>query len=70
MTEKEPRMTEDELSEIYQQFTRGSEGFCRAVESQCGFDLTREQIRAIAKRAKNAEEFHSIWANEDRWVKN
>lgn len=56
------------LAEIYSTYTIGSEGFCRAVETHCGYDLSREQIARIAERASTAEEFHHIWENEAWWI--
>jgi len=56
------------IAEIYNSFNIGSEGFCRAVETHCGYDILREQVARIAERAKTAEEFHNIWANEAWWI--
>ena len=56
------------LSEIYTQYTAGSTGFVIAVESHCGFNTSREETARIAERAQTAEEFETIWQNEDWWT--
>jgi hypothetical protein len=56
------------LKEIYQQFTPGSLGFAKAVETHCGFNTTIDETKRIAERAKTAEEFEAIWQNEDWWT--
>jgi hypothetical protein len=57
------------LNEIYSEFTPGSKGFARAVETRCaGFDLSREEIERIAGKAKTAEEFQNVWENKDWWT--
>lgn len=55
------------IEDIYCQFSRGSDGFCRAVETHCGFDITRAQIGRIAERARTADEFVHIWENSVWW---
>lgn len=55
------------LQEIYQQFTPGSQGFAKAVETHCGFEASIDEIKRIGLRANSAEEFEAIWQNEDWW---
>lgn len=56
------------LANIYDEFTAGSDGFCRAVSSWCGFDMSRTEIERVGLRAKTAEKFEDIYANEDWWT--
>lgn len=55
------------LNEIYSEFTPASDGFARAVETHGRFDLSREEIKRISRKAKTAEEFSTIWENEAWW---
>ena len=59
--------TDSELADIYEQFVTGSQGFCIAVETRCGFDISRTEIEAIASKAGTAADFQRIWGNEDWW---
>jgi hypothetical protein len=56
------------LQQIFDEFTAGSTGFCIAVETHCGFGISRKEIARIASRARTADEFVSIWTNEDWWA--
>jgi hypothetical protein len=56
------------LQDIYAEYTAGSTGFCIAVETHCGYEISREEIARIAARAKNSGEFEAIWTNEDWWT--
>ena len=56
------------LSEIYNEFTPGSTGFCKAVASHCGFGTSDEETARIALAASTAEEFQSIWENKNWWT--
>lgn len=55
------------LADIYDVFTPGSQGFAIAVETHCGFGISREEIKRIANKAATAEQFEAIWSNEDWW---
>lgn len=56
------------LNDIYNEFTRGSNGFIKAVQSHCGLDISDAEIERIAAKAETAEEFTRIWENEDFWT--
>jgi len=62
------------ITEIYKAYTAGSEGFIEAVETHCGFDIDRDDIREIANMVDDigfetdeecAAEFMQIWENGD-----
>lgn len=55
--------TDSKLTEAYEEFTAGSQGFVKFVETHCGYDSSAEVIEAIADVAKTAEEFDRIWHN-------
>lgn len=62
------RNSQNELSRIYREFTRGSTGFCREVETWCGYNISINEITRIAARAATAEEFAAIWENSEWWT--
>jgi hypothetical protein len=55
------------IADIYREFTRGSPGFAAAVETNCGFGISRDEITRIANNADTAEHFQKIWENESWW---
>ena len=57
------------LTQIYNEFTPASAGFTIAVETHCGFCISRDEIERIAEQAETADEFESIWENEDWWTR-
>jgi hypothetical protein len=56
-----------DLQEIYEEFTAGSQGFVKAVQTWAGIDASNEEIERISSCAKSADEFYSIWENEAWW---
>lgn len=56
------------INEIYATYTVGSQGFCKAVETYCGFGASIAEIERIADIADTAEEFQSVWENDDSWT--
>ena len=56
------------LETIYETYTAGSTGFCIAVETHCGFEISRSEIERIAERAPTAAEFERIWERETGWA--
>lgn len=56
------------ITEIYSEYTPGSTGFCIAVETHCAFDISRDEIGRISRRAGTPAEFVKIWENEDWWT--
>lgn len=56
------------IAEIYTAYTAGSTGFVIAVETNCGYDISRTEIARIAEVATTAEEFERVWENEDWWT--
>ena len=50
------------LTEIYEEYRPGSEGFCIAIETHCGLNsVCREETARIAAIAYDARSFLSIW---------
>lgn len=56
------------INEIYETYTVASQGFCVAVETHCGYQISRNEIARIASKAATADEFQNIWENEDWWT--
>ena len=56
------------INEIATEFTWGSTGFVRAIETHCGLGASRSEIERIAARASTPEEFMAIWEDEDGWT--
>jgi hypothetical protein len=56
------------INEIYAAFIPGSVGFCNAVSSHCGFCTSDTETARIADLADTAEEFQSVWENDDSWT--
>ena len=56
------------LTDIYSEFVAGSQGFCDAVRTHCGFGISTTEIERIAERAKDADDFQRIWENDDSWT--
>ncbi|NGO64177.1 hypothetical protein G6N76_10860 [Rhizobium daejeonense] len=56
------------IETIYEEFSRGSNGFIKAVQTHCGYDISDTEIERIAARAETAAEFDRIWQNEDFWT--
>ena len=56
------------LEQIYSQFTRGSQGFCKAVETHCGFNTSLDETKRISEKAETADDFQRIWEHEDWWT--
>ena len=55
------------LHEIYDTYRPGSEGFCVAVETHCGFETSREETALIAAASPDARSFKATWENMDWW---
>lgn len=58
----------DGIIAAYADFTPGSTGFAIAVETHCGFQASRDEIKRISERAGSAAEFVKIWQNETWWT--
>jgi hypothetical protein len=56
------------LENIYAEYTQSSAGFAIAVETHCGFNISRDEIKRIAEKASDASSFRSIWENDDWWT--
>ena len=56
------------IEQIYDNYTPGSQGFCIAVETYCGFQTSRTETARIAAKARDAAAFLSIWENDDSWT--
>jgi hypothetical protein len=55
------------LNTIYNEFTIGSDGMIRAIQTHCGFNISNAEIERILQRAKTASEFEHLWENTDWW---
>ena len=55
------------LTEIYDTYTPGSEGFCIAVETHCNLNVTREETARIAAASPDARSFKATWEEMDWW---
>jgi hypothetical protein len=62
------RETDMTLNEIYDQYTPGSQGFVDAVETHCGFDISRSEIERIADKSPTAADFQRNWEGDDSWT--
>lgn len=56
------------IEQIYSEFTRGSQGFCIAVETHCGYQTSRAETARIAALAETADQFQRVWENDDSWT--
>lgn len=56
------------LDQIFSEYTVGSTGFCIAVETHCGYDLSRDEIERIGYASKTPEDFDHIFAEEFWWT--
>lgn len=56
------------LADIYNEYTAASQGFVIAVETHCGFCITRTEIERIAAKSATAEEFQDVYENDDSWA--
>jgi len=57
------------ITDIFAEFTPGSQGFCMAVEIHCpGLEISRDEIARIGQAATDADDFTRIWENEDWWA--
>lgn len=56
------------ISDIYSQFVRGSQGFCKAVQTHCGFGASLTEIARIAQLAETAADFQRVWESDDSWT--
>lgn len=56
------------IEQIYNDYSAGSQGFVIAVETHCGYGISRTEIERIAGIAKTASEFQSVWENDDSWT--
>ena len=56
------------INEIYADYTPGSQGFAIAVETHCGYNISRDEIKRIGSRAVTPDEFQKTWENDDWWT--
>mgnify|MGYP006324356727 CR=1 FL=1 len=56
------------IEQIYAEYTVGSQGFCKAVETHCGFGTSMEETARIAAKAPTAAEFEQVWQDDDSWT--
>jgi hypothetical protein len=57
------------LNTIYDEFTIGSNGMIRAIQTHCGgaFDISDAECARILAVAETASEFEHLWENADWW---
>lgn len=55
------------LNTIYDEFTIGSDGMIRAIQTHCGFDISDVECARILHWAKTASEFERLYENADWW---
>jgi hypothetical protein len=56
------------LQKAYATFRPGSVGFVTFVETHCGLEISRKEIRRIALATPTAEDFYNAWGNESWWL--
>lgn len=56
------------LEQIFADFTKGSQGFVKAVEMHCGFNASATEIARIADKSTDAQSFQAIWEGQDDWT--
>ena len=56
------------LKDIYDEYQVGSQGFCIAVETHCGYEISRPEIERIAVQAPTPDDFQRTWEDKDWWV--
>lgn len=56
------------INDIYAAYTPGSQGFCIAVETYCGYQTSRTETARIAALAPTADDFQAVWENDDSWT--
>ncbi len=57
-----------DIQEIFNTYRTGSQGFIQAVQTHTGINASDTEIARIAEKANDADEFMSIWENEDWWA--
>ena len=55
------------IQTIYSTYQVGSNGFIRAIQDHCGYDVTDDEIARIADKAVTADQFQDVWENESWW---
>jgi len=56
------------IENIYNEYPRGSLGFVIAIETHCGFGISRSESQRIGDLAETAADFQTIWENDDSWT--
>lgn len=60
--------TEMTLEEIFREFTPGSVGFIKAVQTHCGMDISDSEIARLASECPTWWAFEDAWENETWWM--
>lgn len=55
------------VQHAYENFRIGSQGFCKYIGERANLNISDEEVRRIAEKAKTAEEFMAIWNNDTYW---
>ena len=45
-----------------------SPAFIAEVQTHCGYDMTDSEVARIAEFSKDADDFDSIWSDQDWWL--
>jgi hypothetical protein len=56
------------LEEIFHEFTPGSVGFIKAVQTHAGMDITNSEIARLASECPDWWSFEDAWENETWWM--
>ncbi len=56
------------LSDIYENYSRGSEGFAEAVVTHCGYDISTTEAVRLGSRCETAAQFESEWEDAAWWT--
>ena len=57
-----------DLNQIANEYKWGSRGFIIAIETYCGYNMSRTEIERIADRTSTPDEFQTMWENDVDWL--
>lgn len=61
-------ISNEAVTYAYMTFRKGSQGFCKYIADRANINVTDEEVRRIADRAVDADEFMEIWENDTTWT--
>ena len=56
------------LNQIADEYRWGSNAFVIAIETHCGYNMSRTEIERIADRTSTPDEFQAMWENDVDWL--